>query len=197
MTLGLWKMGYRRIVAFDFAEELLDQARSLAGAEGAGGVRFLHADAADPREPVLGLPGEEGFGGALFMFNGLMQIPGRVNRRTALANLARHCRTGAPLLFTTHDRDRAPHDRAFWRDEAARWASGLRDPRLSEFGDRLGEDESGRVFIHIPDRGEILEDLAATRWVHAFDAMRDELAVELAAVRDFSDNCRFWVAKRG
>jgi len=29
-TLGLWDAGYRNLTAFDFAEELLDQARTLA-----------------------------------------------------------------------------------------------------------------------------------------------------------------------
>ena len=33
-TLGLWQLGYRELTAFDFAEELLDQARSLAAEHG-------------------------------------------------------------------------------------------------------------------------------------------------------------------
>ena len=41
VTLGLWALGYRRITAFDFAVELLDQARSLAAERGAGGNCFL------------------------------------------------------------------------------------------------------------------------------------------------------------
>ena len=68
--------------------------------------------------------------------------------------------------------------------------------RLVEFGDRYFEDESGRTFMHLPDRAEILADLAATGWKHGFDAMRAEVAVESRAVRDFSDECRFWVAHR-
>ena len=196
VTMGLWKMGYRRITAFGFAGELLDQARSMAAAQGAEEIVFLHADATDLDRTAFFPQAGDGFGGALFMFNGLMQIPGRQNRRVALLNLSGLCRGGAPLVFTSHDRDRAAHGRAFWRDEAERWASGRQDPRLNEFGDRLGEDESGPVFIHIPDRAEILADLAATGWIHEFDAMRDELADESPAVRDFSDNCRFWVAKR-
>jgi SAM-dependent methyltransferase len=196
VTMGLWKMGYRSITAFDFAAELLDQARSLAAEQGAGDIAFVQADATDPSRAALAPPGSGDFGGALFMFNGLMQIPGRAHRRAALLNLSGLCRAGAPLIFTSHDRDRAVYNRTFWREEAARWAAGRQDPRLNEFGDRLGEDESGPVFIHIPDRAEILADLAATRWTHECDAMRDELADETPAVRDFSDNCRFWVAHK-
>ena len=196
VTMGLWRLGYRRITAFDFAGELLDQARSLAEAQGAAAIRFLEADATALDRRRLGSRGRAGFGGALFMFNGLMQIPGRENRRAALRGLAGACRPGAPLLFTSHDRDRPPHDRAFWDAEAARWREGLQDPRLGEFGDRIGEDESGPVFIHIPDRAEILDDLAACGWEHAFDGMRDEAAAEDPGVRDFSDNCRLWAARR-
>ncbi len=45
VTLGLWELGYRRLTAVDFAEELLDQARSLAALRCAGDLRFLLADA--------------------------------------------------------------------------------------------------------------------------------------------------------
>ncbi|HWA86964.1 MAG TPA: class I SAM-dependent methyltransferase, partial [Opitutus sp.] len=102
-----------------------------------------------------------------------------------------------PLLFTTHDRNATPTERALWRLEAARWQRGEQDPCLVEFGDRYFEEAGvGRTFMHLPDRTEILDDLAATGWQHAFDAMRAEIARESRAVRDFSDECRFWVAHR-
>jgi hypothetical protein len=50
--------------------------------------------------------------------------------------------------------------------------------------------------MHLPDRAEILADLEATGWAHQFDAMRRELARESRAVREFSDDCRFWAARR-
>ena len=208
VTIGLWSLGYRHLTAFDFAEELVDQARSLAAERHATAIRFLHADATALSSPVLQPAAEmdqrgpkhratpEPFAGALFMFNGLMQIPGRENRRAALRELHRVCRPGAPLLFTSHDRDSSPTERALWRLETLRWVRGEQDPRLVEFGDRYFEDQAGRTFMHLPDRREILEDLAATGWEHAFDAMRREVANEPKAVRDFSDECRFWAAKR-
>jgi len=215
VTIGLWSLGYRRLTAFDFAEELVDQARSLAAERQADTIGFFHADATQlPRsfshsldDKSAALPAASArvdrhpiddnlFGGALFMFNGLMQIPGRENRRAALRELHRVCAAGAPLLFTTHDRDWSPTERAMWRLETLRWVRGDQDPRLVEFGDRYFEDHAGRTFMHLPDRREILEDLSATGWKHAFDAMRREVAKETRAVRDFSDECRFWVAHR-
>jgi SAM-dependent methyltransferase len=201
VTVGLWDMGFRRITAFDFAEELLDQARSLAAQRGAPDIRFLHADATHLEEchvirDIAGRQQAAGFHGALFMFNGLMQIPGRKNRRAALRGLHAVCAGGAPLLCTTHDRDHSPTERALWRLEAERWRRGEQDARLIEFGDRYFEDESGRTFMHLPDRDEILGDLTATGWRHEFDALRREIAPESQAVRDFADECRFWVAIR-
>jgi SAM-dependent methyltransferase len=195
VTLGLWSLGYRHLTAFDFAQELVDQAISLAAERQAASLRFLAADAT--RLKKCHLLNDTIFGGVLFMFNGLMQIPGRRNRRAALRGLHRVCAPGAPLLFTTHDRDSSPAERARWRLEAARWARGGQDPRFVEFGDRYFEEAgAGRTFMHLPDRAEILADLAATGWTHEFDAMRHELARESRAVRDFSDDCRFWVARR-
>jgi SAM-dependent methyltransferase len=192
VTLGLWEMGYRHLVAFDFAEELVDQARALAE-ERSAPIPIHHADAT---QPICHLLGDNLFDGALFMFNGLMQIPGRANRRLALQNLAAVCRPGAPLLFTTHDRDHSRVERASWKLETLRWEQGKQDPRLVEFGDRYFEDDVGGTFMHLPDRAEILEDLAATGWIHDFDSMRRDLARESRAVVDFSDECRFWVARR-
>lgn len=194
VTLGLWELGYRNLTAFDFAEELVDQARSLAAERRAEAIAFLHADATDlsPHAACLAAP----FRGALFLFNGLMQIPGRDRRRAALRELHRHCAPGAPLLFTTHDRDASPTERALWRLETLRWLRGEQDPRLVEFGDRYFEDEAGRTFMHLPDRSEILADLAATGWHHTFDALRSAVAREPRPVLAFSDECRFWSATR-
>jgi SAM-dependent methyltransferase len=196
VTLGLWRLGYRRICAFDFAAELLDQARSLAGEQGVDGIRFAHADATRLRLGQLGRAPGETFGAALFMFNGLMQIPGRRNRRAALRRLAAACRPGAPLLFTSHDRSAARDEAHLWAAEAQAWREGRQDPRLRDFGDRHFHDASGPVYIHIPDRAEILADLEATGWEPEFDAMRSQIAAESAAVFDFSDDCRFWAARR-
>jgi SAM-dependent methyltransferase len=227
VTLGLCHLGYQNITAFDFAEELLDQARHLAAEQGVTTIRFLHADATRLSEkchvlrdtsseaaqpaPRLGpssppsechvirdtfsLPKGGGFAGALFLFNGLMQIPGRDNRRAALRELHAVCRLGA-LLFTTHDRDVSPTERALWRLEKLRWENGTQDPRLVEFGDRYFEDETGRTFMHLPDRAEIIADLTETGWEHTFDNLRQDIAKESRAVRDFSDECRFWCAVR-
>lgn len=194
VTLGLWHEGYRNLTAFDFAEELVDQAKNLAAEQSATAINFLHADATRLSSQLASQ--EYSFAGALFMFNGLMQIPGRENRRDALRELHTACRPGAPLLFTTHDRDSTPTEQALWRLEALRWAENKQDPRLVEFGDRYFEDSSGRTFMHLPTRTEILEDLAATGWQHTFDAMRREIAREPRAVLDFSDECRFWSAVR-
>ncbi len=199
VTLGLWALGYRNLTAFDFAEELVDQAKSLAAERGAEAIHFLHADAtalSGSQLSALSSQPKPSYAGALFLFNGLMQIPGRENRRAALRELHRACAPGAPFLFTTHDRDSSPAERALWRLETLRWTRGEQDPRLVEFGDRYFEDEAGRTFMHLPDRREILDDLAVTGWQPTFDAMRTEIAKESRAVRDFSDECRFWVATR-
>lgn len=193
VTVGLWHEGYRNLTGFDFAAELVEQARNLAQEQGLTGITFLQADATSledchPLDDKL-------FDGVLFMFNGMMQIPGRDNRRQAMRNLHRLCRPGAHFIFTTHDRE-DPRDVAAWAREAGLWARGEQNPRLREFGDRYFTDDNGNTFMHLPDRKEVLEDLAATGWADVNDRTRDELASETPKVRNFSDNCRFWVAKK-
>ncbi|MDP2138388.1 MAG: class I SAM-dependent methyltransferase, partial [Candidatus Didemnitutus sp.] len=103
----------------------------------------------------------------------------------------------APLLFTTHDRNDEAAERRHWKRQAEIWAEKKQDPALIDFGDRYFVDNDDyRVFMHLPDRDEIVEDLEATGWTLEFDEMRRRLAVESKAVRDFSDECRFWVARK-
>src|SRR6267154_6653466 len=176
VTVGLWHQGYRDLTGFDFASELVDQAKNLAQEQGITGLTFVVADAMDAvgalalKRPAWAVEGnvpypEEAFDGVLFMFNGLMQIPGRENRRAALRGLHRLCRPGGHFIFTTHDRD-DPKDVKEWAKEAARWAKGEQNPRLVEFGDRYFSDDNGNTFMHLPDRQEVLEELAATGWTY-------------------------------
>ncbi|MBE7540005.1 MAG: class I SAM-dependent methyltransferase [Opitutaceae bacterium] len=190
VTMALWSLGFTRLTAIDFADQLIDQAVALAAERGAANITFRHADATSLPLDLCTTP----FDGVLFLFNGLMQIPGREHRRAALREARRVCKPGAPFLFTTHDRDDSRIERSLWRLESTRWSMGLQDPRLIEFGDRYFEDEAGRTFMHLPTRTEVLEDLAATGWTHVFDEMRRRLARENKPVREFSDECRFWVA---
>jgi len=216
VSVGLWHQGYRNITGFDFAAELVEQAQNLAAEQGLKEITFFQADATDlvgalalkrpawavdPPSPGFGATRGNGpypddaFDGVLFMFNGLMQIPGRENRRAAMRELHRVCRPGGHFIFTTHDRE-DPKDLKEWAKEAERWARGEQNPRLVEFGDRYFTDDNGNTFMHLPDRKEIFEDLAATGWLHVHDRTRNELASETPAVRNFSDNCRFWVARK-
>lgn len=236
VTLALAELGYTQIAAFDFAEELLAQARHFAREKKlTRRIKFHHADATRldatcnllgyktaghrtgraerkgprkcnligykspgaPTTPPTAAVASRGFAGVLFLFNGLMQIPGREHRRAALRGLHTLARPGAPLLFTTHDRDDEPAERRHWKRQAELWAQGKQDPALVDFGDRyFVDDDHYRVFMHLPDRAEILEDLAATGWAHEWDEMRRRIAPESKAVRDFSDECRFWLARR-
>lgn len=193
VAVGLWHQGYRRVVGFDFSSELLEQADNLAREQGVTGLNFLQADAT--RLEACHLLNDKLFDGVLFLFNGLMQIPGRENRRLALRGLHRLTLPGAHFIFTTHDRE-DPADLKEWAKEAERWAQGEQNPRLVEFGDRYFTDDNGNTFMHLPDRQEVREDMAATGWSHVYDSTRNELASETPKVRNFSDNCRFWVARK-
>jgi ubiquinone/menaquinone biosynthesis C-methylase UbiE len=189
IALGLWRLGFRTVRGIDFCAAMVVEAQQLA-AVAACPFEFEIGDATDLRF------GDASFAGAVFGFNGLMQIPGRDQRRRALAELRRVTRAGGHLVFTTHDRD-LERERAAWAEEATRWSTGIQSPELREFGDRVMRLPEGKVYMHLPNRGEVLADLAAAGWAHEFDELRSRIANESAAVREFSDECRFWVARAG
>ncbi|TVR46587.1 MAG: class I SAM-dependent methyltransferase [Puniceicoccaceae bacterium] len=188
IAIGLWELGYRRLLGVDFSAPMVAEARRLARLLDYG-IAFRRGDATR-----LTLD-DEVFDGVIFGFNGLMQIPGRESRRKALTEVRRVLRPGGNFVFTTHDR-RLGKFLGFWEEEAKAWVNGPPVVGLGEFGDRLIVTEQGPVFMHIPEREEVLEDLAAAglEWIE--DHWRQDLANETAPVRAFSDECRFWVCRR-
>ncbi|BET67649.1 hypothetical protein ASA1KI_25670 [Opitutales bacterium ASA1] len=192
IAVGLRNLGFTLVEGVDYALAMVETAREVAR-ECRLEIEFTHCDAT-----ALCFPAES-FDGLVFGFNGLMQIPGRSNRRKALAELHRVARAGGRLVFTTHDRNMAGQGgRSAWSNVAG----SLRDSESAsadvlEVGDRIGLLPEGRVFMHWPDRSEVIEDLRATRWLLVEDFLRSSVANEPREVRDFSDECRFWVCRKG
>lgn len=188
IAFGLWELGFRRVTGVDFAPEMVERARRLAEAKGCA-IPFACGDATS-------LELESGdFDGVIFGFNGLMQIPRRERRRRAITEVFRVVRPGGLFVFTTHDRANRRF-REFWQEEERRWARGEQDPRLEELGDRYFEAPVGKTFMHIPTREEVLGDLEACGWSNEQDFLRSEVAREPVGVREFSDECRFWIARK-
>lgn len=188
-TFALHRLGFSRIEGLDLTPALVEWAQAHARRSGLP-IPFRVGDA-------CALPYADGsFDGGLFSFNGLMAIPGRANRIRALSEMRRVLVPGGPFVFTTHDRDAAPEHAGKWREEAARWREGRQDPRLYEFGDMIVQEGARSYFLHIPDRREVLEDLAAAGLERVAEAWRPELAREPEAVTCISVDCRFWAARR-
>ncbi len=188
ISLGLWELGYRRVLGTDFSRAMVSKARELVG-KLEYAVPFRVADARR-------LPFEDGmYDGVIFGFNGLMQIPGRAQRRQALAEMHRVVRAGGKAVLTTHDRAVGASP-GFWAEETKRWAEGTQDIRLHEFGDRIVASDHGPIYIHIPARTEVVADLESAGWKILEDAMRSEIGPESSAVEDFAVDCRFWVVEK-
>lgn len=188
IAIGLHELGYRKIFATDYARKMVARARSAAQILGYD-LSFGVQDATD-----LDF-GDEVFDGAIFGFNGLMQIPGRDSRFRALREIFRVLRPGSWFVFTSHDRQASEHPH-FWKAETKRWREGKQDPDLAEFGDRIGGTPWGDLYIHVPEANALRADLKEAGFRIEADTLRSTLAEEPPAVKDFSDECRFWVAQK-
>lgn len=188
IAFGLWELGFHRLIGTDLSREMITAARRLA-AKLDYAVPLRVADAT-----ALAFE-DEMFDGAIFGFNGLMQIPGRELRRQALREMLRVVRPGGRAVITTHDRSVGAPE-GFWAEEEARWLAGAQDKRLVELGDRLMTSDHGEIFIHIPTRDEVMADLEAAGWRLLEDAMRSTIQTEPADVESFAVDCRFWVVEK-
>jgi ubiquinone/menaquinone biosynthesis C-methylase UbiE len=188
IAFGLHSLGYANLMGIDFSRNMIDQARRLARKLSVG-VSFQVADATQmPFSDNL-------FDGAIFGFNGLMQIPGRDRRREALRETFRVLRPGSYFVFTTHEREMNKWKK-FWKKERERWRQGKQAKELGEYGDRYESTKLGNLFIHVPAKQDVVEDLKAIGFKLEADVLRSRIAAESEGVLEFSDECRFWVARK-
>ena len=188
IAFGLHELGYKNILATDYSEEMIKQAWHLAKLLEYS-VPFRVADATD-------LEFEDNvFDGAIFGFNGLMQIPQAAMREKALKEIFRVIRSGAYFVFTTHDRELSEHQ-IFWQQEARRWQAGRQSEELDNFGDRCEAFEAGVHFMHVPTVAEMEAVLHHVGFRVEASVMRSEIATEPKEVTEFSDDCRFWVVQK-
>ncbi len=188
-TIGLYQLGYKNIFGIDLSEKMIQQAEKLIMKKKFK-IPILIGD-------VINLPFEPSvFSGALFSFNGLMHISGMKNRIRALREINRVLQPKAYFIFTTHDRDN-PACFRFWQEEEKRWRVDLRENRVYEFGDRIIEGRiEPHVYLHFPDRKEILSSLHESGFRPVYDMYRSDLGLENQKVNSFSSDCRFWIAQK-
>lgn len=188
IAIALWELGYRYLTGIDYSAEMIAEARRINQVQEYG-VVFQCQDA-------TGLEFDDAtFDGAVFGFNGLQMIPGRENRRRAMAEIRRVLKPGSWFVFTGHDREHHGNAR-LWREQARLWARNGQHPELEMFGELFHTmPEGGQMYIYSATREEVLEDLAAAGLRHEADVLRSELCAEPPIVRQFSDDTRFWVTQ--
>lgn len=188
IAIGLHELGYRNVLATDYSRAMIQRTRALA--------KLLEYSIPTQVADACELNFEdEVFDGAIFGFNGLMQIPEAEKRLQALREVFRVLRPGAWFTFTTHDRERSLHQ-DFWQAEQQRWAAGKQSPELEILGDRAETTADGLHFMHVPTVDEMARTLEQAGFRLDASIMRSELCDEPPEVMAFSDDCRFWVVQK-
>ncbi len=105
IAIGLHELGYRNVLATDYSRPMIQRTRALAKL-----LEYaIPTQVADACELTFE---DEIFDGAIFGFNGLMQIPGEANRMQALAEVYRVLRGGEAVTgFGNVRRSRGPDRR--------------------------------------------------------------------------------------
>ncbi|WP_258176126.1 class I SAM-dependent methyltransferase [Orenia metallireducens] len=190
-TFALYNRGYKNIIGLDLSQNMIAAAKEINKIKKYD-IEFVQGDATSLEFE------DNSFDYALFSFNGIMQIPYSKNRINALKEIRRVLKYNGTFIFTTHDRNEEEEFKEFWNSEKERWNKGLQDQRLYEYGDRItgSKNEKGEIYIHIPDREEVLESIVAAGFKLVEDFYRRELFAESDKVREFSGECRFWVVKK-
>ena len=188
VSFSMWMLGYSNLTATDISKKMIKCALRIQS-ERKTKINFHCEDATQ-----LSLKSNS-YEGVIFGFNGLMQIPYRGNRKKAMAECFRVLKPGGRFFFTSHDRS-IPKWKKFWANERKKWRIGMQDKALLEYGDRYGETPTGKLFIHVPETSEVRKDLGEIGFLVERDVLRSKLSDETKLVKDFSDECRFWIARK-
>jgi len=188
ISFGLWKKGYKKLTATDFSKPMIKRAVNL-NKKFKTQITFKVEDATS-----LSFDNDS-FEGAIFGFNGLMQIPGRNNRLQAMREIQRLLVPGSYFVFTSHDR-MMPKWKKFWAKEQKKWKKGQQNSELLEFGDRYEETSAGKLYIHVPDVEDIRSDLIESGFSVERDIVKSKISKESKLVYEYSDDCRFWIARK-
>ena len=188
ISFGLWKLGYRKLLATDFSKPMIKNAKRL-NLTSKTDILFEVEDAISPNLS------DESVEGVIFGFNGLMQIPSRKNRQKVMLEVYRILKPNSYFVFTTHDRS-MPKWKKFRTLERKKWNCGQQNPELLEFGDRFEETPRGKLYIHVPDMNDIRSDLRKAGFSVERDILRSKISQESPLVNKYSDECRFWIAKK-
>lgn len=188
ISIGLHELGYANLLATDFAKNMVLKARHLSKLLGYS-IPYRVCDALDLEfEDAI-------FEGAIFGFNGLMQIPKAVNRLQATREIYRVLKPDGLFVFTSHLRSFSKH-KNFWKAEEKRWADAEQKSDLDDFGDRIETGDLGAMFIHVPEAEEIEAMVTSVGFSVELSVPRSIIANERAAVREFSDECVFWILRK-
>lgn len=192
VSLALARSGYRKLTVTDFAPPMVEIAQTIfedAALPADTTVRFAVEDATRLSFPP------ESFDAAVFAFNGLQMIPKRSRREQAIREVSRVLRRGGIFIFTGHDQTHAAR-KAHWESERSRWQNNERDPQLDDFGDYNHATPHGAMFIHAALPEQMRESLERAGFRVEFSELRSRFSDEPPAVLEFSDDTRFWVARK-
>ena len=188
IAIGLYEFGYKNILATDYAKNMVKKARYL--------TKVLNYSIPIRQCDALALEFEDSiFEGIIFGFNGLMQIPKCAQRAIALREMFRVLKPNGFAVFTSHLRSFNRHKK-FWEKEKALWKRNKQNIFLDDFGDRFESTVMGDLFIHVPERNEIEQLVKEIGFKIEAVVPRSAIANESAEVREFSDECVFWVLRK-
>ncbi len=188
IAFSLWSLGYKKIWATDFSSRMIQSSLAFNSVRRTD----IHFEKQDARDLSFE---DHSFHGIIFGFNGLMQIPDTQNRSQAMQEVYRLLKPEGKFVFTTHDRS-MPKWKKFWLNERKKWRRGSQDAALLEFGDRYEETPKGKLYIHVPAISEIRKTLKRIGFVVEQDVLRSKIATESKLVNEYSDECRFWIARK-
>ena len=188
VSVSLYLSGYKNIIGLDMAEKQIECARQyIESKEYQIDYRVGNAVAL----PFV----DESFNAVIFSFNGLMTIPDIHRRQKAIGEVNRVLIKHGIFIFTTHDRDISKQSE-LWLEERVRWDNSEQDTRMYDFGDRVFIHGDEETFLHVPSRSEVMGMLELSGFDVVYTEMRSDICDEPPEVIRFSDECRFWVAKK-
>lgn len=185
IAFALENYGYKNIIGIDIANKMIQEAKRVNN-NIEKNIQFEVMDATN-------LKFEENHFDIVLAFHSITPIPKRSNRKRVLEEVYRILKKNEKMIISCFEQDKSRDN--FWEKENQKWEKKLEDKRLNEIGDIIHQKNGIDIFIHIPNRKNLINLIESIGFKVEAEYSWDDFTEKGEEINKMQ-MCKYWVFKK-